>query len=66
MKHVSHIEKRGKWTRADPNSPRECCACGALSDRRLPMPTSWSHHMVDQRSVFACSTLCRLQKGLKA
>lgn len=41
------------------------CACGALSDRMKPMPAQWSHHMVDGQSIFTCSTLCRLQRGLK-
>ena len=66
MKQVTHIEKRGKWARPDPNEPRQCCACSATSDRAKPMPTSWSHYIVEGASVFCCSTFCRLAKGLKA
>lgn len=64
MKYVSHIEKRGKWARSFGN--RVCFACKAESDRAKPMPTQWADHIVDGQHVFTCSTLCRLQKGLKA
>jgi hypothetical protein len=63
MKQVTHIEKRGKWGRPDPNAPRQCCACSATSDRRKAMPTQWEHRITQGESLFTCSTLCRLQKG---
>lgn len=63
MKTVTHIEKRGKWVR--PVGPRKCCACSRESDRAKPMPSGWSDHLVDGAFVFACSTLCRLARGLK-
>lgn len=65
MKQLIHVERRGKWVRPDPNTPRECCVCGALSDRRMPMPAVWGDHILDGEHVFTCSTLCRLQKGLR-